>query len=41
MQPEAKGMPKQELDGCELTQGRLATDGSFTAAKMTKPREIR
>jgi hypothetical protein len=34
-------MPKQELDGHELTRGGLTTDGSFTAAIMTSLGEIR
>jgi hypothetical protein len=34
-------MPKHELDGHELTQGGMATDGSFTAATMTNLGEIR
>jgi hypothetical protein len=34
-------MPKQKLDGYELTREGLATDGPFTTAEMTKFREIR
>jgi hypothetical protein len=40
-QLEAKGIPKQELDGYEVTRGGLDTNGSLMAAKMTNPREIR
>jgi hypothetical protein len=34
-------MPKQELNGHELTREGLTADGSFTVAEMTEFREIR